>query len=180
MVKIMKQNWFRRSIIPIILVLLFIYVYGGNIGKMTEVISVEGNQSIGEITNDKEIGQSFYSDLNNLSGFSIKLATYGRVNAGRITLGIRNYGESNDIYSTTVKAESLADNTFYNVRFPPIKYSKDKQYYIYIKATDGTAGKFITAYKSKNDAYLKGNFTINGVKQEGDLSFKVYFNKTLF
>lgn len=180
MVKIMKQNWFRRSIIPIILVLLFIYVYGGNIGKMTEVISVEGDQNIGEIANNKEVGQSFYSDLNNLSGFSIKLATYGRVNAGRITLGIRNYGESNDIYSTTIKAESLADNAFYDVRFPPIKYSKNKQYYIYIKATDGMAGKFITAYKSKNDAYPKGNLTINGVKQDGDLSFKVYFNKTLF
>lgn len=176
----MKQNWFKRSIIPIILVLLFIYVYGGNIGKMTEVIAVDGDKNVGEINNNTEVGQSFYSTLNNLSGFSIKLATYGRVNAGHITLGIRNYGETKDIYSTTVKAESLADNTFYDVRFPPIKFSKNKEYYIYIKSTDGVDGKFITAYQSKSDVYSEGNFILNGVEQPGDLAFKVYFNKTLF
>ncbi|MDY7991476.1 hypothetical protein UY286_10735 [Paenibacillus polymyxa] len=176
----MKQNWFKRFTIPIILLILLVYVYGANIGKITEVIAVEGKENVGEITDGMEIGQSFYSNLNNLSGFSIKLATYARINQGDVIIGIRKYGENSDIYSTTVKAESLPDNTFYDVRFPPIKFSKDKEYYIFVKSSGGIPGKSITAYKSTKDAYAEGYLLINGVEKQGDLAFKVYFNKTLF
>lgn len=180
MVKIMKQNWFRRSIIPIILVLLFIYVYGGNIGKMTEAITTDGAQNVGEITDQTEIGQSFIAPMNNLSGFSIKLATYARSNNGDITLGIRNFGENKTIYSTTVKAESLADNVYYNLRFPPIKFSENKEYYIFVKSEGSTKKHSITAYMSNKDIYKEGSILVNGIKKPGDLAFKVFFNRTLF
>lgn len=176
----MKQNRFKRFIIPIILLILFIYVYGGNIGKMTEVIATDGKQNVGEITNGMEIGQTFKAPMNNLSGFSIKLATYARVNSGHVTIGIRNYGEDKAIYSTTIKAESLVDNTYYDMRFPPIKFSKDKEYYIFVSSTNGTSGHSITAYNSAQDIYKDGTLFIDGKEKTGDLAFKVYCNHTLF
>ncbi|WP_411343917.1 hypothetical protein ACE3MZ_20380 [Paenibacillus sp. WLX1005] len=176
----MKQNQFKRFLIPFILLVLFIYVYIGNIGKMTEVINTDGQKNVGEITSGTEVSQSFISPMNNLSGFSIKLATYARVNEGRVTLGIRELGDSRTIYSTTIKAESLPDNAYYDVRFPPIKFSKDKKYLIFVSSTDSSAGHAITAYMSSKDTYSDGDYMKNGEQQQGDLAFKVVCNHTLF
>ena len=178
--KNMKQNRFKRFLIPIILIVLFIYVYGGNVGKMTEVISTDGTQPVGEITGGTEIGQTFVSSMNNLSGFSIKLATYARMNEGHVTIGIRNYGDDQPIYSTRIKSESLADNAYYDMRFPPIKFSKGKKYYIYVNSEASTAGHSITAYMSKKDTYAGGSLIRNGKVEPGDLAFKVVCNRTLF
>ncbi|WP_342415699.1 hypothetical protein NST83_22365 [Paenibacillus sp. FSL R10-2782] len=169
----------RKAIVPILIVLMLIYVYVGNIGKYSiSILQETGSKTVGEITEGLEFGQTFQADVNDLSGVSIKLATYMRENTGDVTVGLRLVGDHKDIYSTTVDAKSIQDNQFFKLRFPPIKNSKGKKYYLYVNST-GTQGHSITAYKADNNPYKQGELFINNKKQaQDDLTFIVYYNKT--
>ncbi|MGM1021336.1 MAG: hypothetical protein ACQEXV_12465 [Bacillota bacterium] len=151
----------------------------GNIGKYSiSILQETGSKTVGEITEGLEFGQTFQADVNDLSGVSIKLATYMRENTGDVTVGLRLVGDHKDIYSATVDAKSIQDNQFFKLRFPPIKNSKGKKYYFYVNST-GTQGHSITAYKADNNPYKQGEMFINNKKQtQDDLTFIVYYNKT--
>ncbi|KHF35105.1 hypothetical protein CM49_02692 [Paenibacillus sp. P1XP2] len=176
----MKINRISHWVIPVIIILLAVYVYGGNFGQIKPIIEqTVGDEIVGEITEGQQIGQSFTSPVNNLSGFSIKLATFMRSNKGDITIGIKKEGVKT-IYSTTVKASSIADNSFFDFRFPPIKHSKGGKYQIFIKSEGSSPGNSITAYMANQDIYKDGYLTVNNKIINGDLVFKVYYNRTFF
>lgn len=173
-------NWFK------ILIVLFVgicavYIYAGNAGVVRQSIEQhDSDTTTGELVTHNEIGQSFYYDQNNLCGVSFKIGTYMRVNKGELILGIRELNEKNDIYQTTLKADSLVDNQFLRFRFPPIKFSKGKTYYAYIKSKNGVEGESITVYASSANTFEKGELYINGVKQQGDMTMEVYYNRSVF
>lgn len=176
----LSKQLLLRYVVFFVVGILFLYIYAGNLGKVEVGIEqVSGNEILGEILQGTEIRQEFYSNGNNLSGFSIKFATYMRKNEGHIQIGIREHRSSREIYSSKINLASLQDNAFYDFRHPPIKHSKNKMYYIYIKSFDGTVGNSFTLYKTRNDEYELGKLWLNGKNIDGDLNFKVYYNKTL-
>lgn len=157
------------------------YVYVGNMGKVNLAMEqIVEEQTTGELLKDNELGQTFVSKKSNLSGFSFKIGTYMRSNKSDIVLGIRELGERTDIYNVTLSASSLVDNDYFGINFPPIKFSKNKKFYIYAKSLDAAAGNGITLYSSKEDVYNDGSLYINNSEQPIDAAFKVYYNKTLF
>jgi len=171
----------KGLILPVALLILMIYVYGGNIGTIDATIDQPlSDDIIGEISDGVEIEQTFYSPVNNISGFSIKLGTYMRENQGDIVFGIRKKATGRVIYSTRVKAESIVDNAYFDYRFPPIKGSRDQEYTIFIKSVGSPLGKSITAYRSSYNTYKEGELLVNHTKVDGDLAFKVVYNQTLF
>lgn len=175
-----KLKWFKWLCF-LMLISLLIYVYVGNLGLIRESIGQDSaNEPLVELTAGNEVGQSFTYHQNNLSGVSFKLATFMRNNTGKLQVGIRELGEDRDIYQDKIEASSIKDNEFYDFRFPPIKSSKEKEYYVYIKSLDGKEGQSITAYGSDVDTYKEGDLFINGVMQNKDLTFKVFYNRTIF
>lgn len=171
----------KRFVLPLMLLFLIIYVYGGNIGMIgTNIEQATGDDTVGGISDGIEIEQSFYSTVNNINGFSIKLGTYMRENQGELTIGIKKTRTEKVIYSTTVKAESIIDNAYFDYRFPPIKHSKGVEYTIFISSNGSPPSKSITAYKSPGDSYINGKLFRNGDLVDGDLVFKVVYNRTLF
>lgn len=174
-------NWAKisRYTCVAILIFAFIYVYVGNIGKVllaTEQSTI--TKPVGEILEGSEIGEVFYSQYNDICGISIKLATYMRVNTGYVTIGIKEAGEQDYIYSNRIDVSSIGDNEYYNLRFPPIKHSKNNKYYIYVKSENGKLGNAITTYMNENDDYKNGDMVIDGKNVKGDLVFQVYYNRT--
>ncbi|WP_379135459.1 hypothetical protein [Paenibacillus sp. sgz500958] len=175
-----KTKWVK----PVFLLLLsvfFLYVYVGNAGLISE--SITQNQA--DIASDglaaqDEYGQTFHFNKNNLSGVSFQLGTFMRKNEGTLVVGIRNLGSTRDIYQTSIQADSIIDNEWFDFRFPPVKFSKGNDYYVYIKSEDSPVDQAITAYSSTEDTYAGGEFTINGEPQPGDLAFKAYYNRTIF
>ncbi|AIQ43948.1 hypothetical protein [Paenibacillus sp. FSL R5-0912] len=176
----MNLKWVKRFLL-VILLLIIIYVYVGNIGVIRDSIEQSvADKTVNELTQGNEVGQSFIYHQNNLSGVSIKLATFMRVNEGKLKIGIRRINDKNDIYQTSVEANSVRDNEFFDFRFPPIKFSKEQEYYVYIESLDSGKGESIAAYKSSMDSYKEGSLFINGSRQDGDLTFKVFYNRTIF
>lgn len=181
MVIIMNKNRANRLFPLVVILIILVYVYGSNIGKVQPILDQSiGNHNVGEITDGTEITQSFYSPVNNVSGISVKLGTYMRQNKGKLTIGIKSYDNNRIIYSTTVKAESIIDNNYFDYRFPPIKNSKDNKYNLFIYSEGSSNGDSITAYISNQNIYKHGNLYINGSELQGELVFKVHYNKTLF
>ncbi|MCM3272397.1 hypothetical protein [Paenibacillus elgii] len=178
------MNTRKKSLNKILIILLFLsfcYVYLSNIGTVS--IYVEQSKEtkpVGEILSGIEIGQSFYSSANNICGISFKLATYMRLNKGKIQIGIKDMGSNDVVFISDVSTESIKDNEYLDLKFPPIKFSKGKHYYIFIKSLNGTPGNAITAYMNEEDQYKEGDMYLNGTKKTGDLVFKVYYNNTFF
>lgn len=167
-------------IIPFILLLGFIYIYIGNIGRVNILIEqAESTNTVGNLVVGNEVGQTFYSESNNISGFSFKIGTYMRINSDDLVIGIREYGKNTDIYSFNINSAALIDNEYYNLRFPPIKFSKNKLYYIYIKSLNGAPNNSITIYYNEQEKYNNGDFCLNQKEQKGDLVFRVYYNQTM-
>ena len=175
-----RSKWIKPTIITV-LCLYFFYVYVGNAGLIRESLTQDkADVPLGELDKNREFGQTFHYNLNNLSGVSFKLGTYMRKNEGPLQIGIRNLGSKRDIYQTSIQADSITDNEYFDFRFPPVKFSKGKDYYVYIKSLSSAKDKSITAYSSTVDSYPGGELFINGEPQAGDLAFKVYYNRTIF
>ncbi|AKG36512.1 hypothetical protein [Paenibacillus durus] len=176
------KKWKSFKLLLLFIVALYlINTYLGNAGVVRE--SMEQNHddlTLSELTAEMEFGQSFVYNQNNLCGVSIKLGSFMRQNDGDLVLGIRKFGEENDIYQTSVKANSIIDNEFFDFRFPPIKLSKNKEYYVYIKSPNGKQGSSITVYASQDDNYKDGTLYVNGKQQSGDLTMKVYYDRNIF
>ncbi|MEK5282080.1 MULTISPECIES: hypothetical protein [Paenibacillus] len=179
----MKKNqlkWFKYTLLSIFIIFL-IYTYVGNIGVVREYIKQDvENGTIGEFIKNSELEQSFYTDQSNLSGISVRLATYMRTNKGSLLIGIREMGSDKNIYENKIQVDSVRDNEMFDFRFPPIKFSKGKIYSIYIKSIDTEPGESITVYKSNEESYENGKLYINGNEQKGDLVFRAYYNRTIF
>lgn len=171
----------KKFFVFVVIMLLFLYVYLGNAGKVVEMIlQTSGKSNVGEIQKGVIIEQSFHSEENNINGFSVKFGTYMRVNQGEIILGIKEK-TGRVIYSTNIKTESLADNQYYNYRFPPIKHSKGKEYLLFIESLDNLPGQSVTVYSGENDPFKEGSLFINSKEvKDTDLVFSVFRNKTLF
>ncbi|MDO3680295.1 hypothetical protein [Paenibacillus ehimensis] len=175
----MKIKNVKNKLFVLVLLICFIYVYFGNAGTVTLAVEqTKETNNAGEILQGMEVGQSFYSNFNNICGFSLKLATYMRTNKGKIEVGIKDLNNNNIVFSSEISTESIKDNDFINLRFPPIKFSKGKRYYLFVKSLDSTPGNAITTYINEEDSYSEGELYLNGIKKKGELVFKVYYNKT--
>jgi hypothetical protein len=170
-----------RPVVKVLLVaaaiIAFGYIFIGNLGS--QKIEFETNSAeivpVGELTDGTEIIQSFsIGKSKTLSAVAIKLATYIRVNEGKIIVSVRRSAHGDTIYSKSVDASSIADNEYLVHRFPPIRFMKNDTYYLSIKSIGAGPGRAITAYKTSDDADPDGELWIDGIPQTGDLVIKTY------
>ncbi|SEU15368.1 hypothetical protein SAMN03159358_3656 [Paenibacillus sp. NFR01] len=175
-----RFKWVKGLGVAVFIALL-IFVYVGNIGLMREGLSQDsGSSTLGELVEGTELEQSFQIDRNNLSGVSIKMATFMRKNEGDFIIALRHEGSSANIYEAKVQFDSITDNAYFDFRFPPIKFSKGKHYVVAIKSLSGEKDASISSYVSDGNVYDGGELRLNGTTLNGDLVFKVYYNRTLF
>jgi len=165
-----------NGLIIVLAVIVCVVVYTSNLGSQEVFYETPASKEIpiGELTDGMEVIQSFEVKNQSLSAVAVKLATYMRVNEGKITISVRRSANGTDIYSKTVDASNIVDNDFFILRFPPVRYFKSERYYLSIKSEGAGLGKGITAYKTPEDLYQYGEMWINGEPQAGDLVIKVY------
>ncbi|MFC2166789.1 hypothetical protein ACFLQZ_02370 [Acidobacteriota bacterium] len=136
----------------------------------------ESNVSVGEITGEKEIGQTFYSNFNNLCRIDVMLATFDRENSQEVIFHLKKSpSDTEDIYTEVFNASSVADNTYRSFEFPPIPDSAGKTFYFSFESPHSKYGDAITIWTSKQDKYKKGEMYINRESSKGDLRFITYF-----
>ena len=139
-----------------------------------DIVQNKAEKPIGEIVENVSVGQVFKSQHNNLCAIGIIFATYARQNHGHAIFVLKD-GKGKIIFKQTFLIDDLIDNAEYIFYFPPIKDSKGKKFYFYIKSLDSKPGNAITVWMSVEDTYKDGYAIKNGKPLEGDLCFKTYY-----
>lgn len=141
-----------------------------------DVRQEESNIAAGEITGETEIGQTFYSNFNNLTRIDVMLATYNRENSQEVIFHLKKSpSDKEDLYTEIFDASGVEDNAYRTFKFPPIPDSRGKTFYFSFESPLSKEGTAITIWTSKQDKYEKGEMYINGKISMGDLRFITYF-----
>lgn len=141
-----------------------------------DVSQMSSDKPVGEIVHGKTIGQTFLSRQDNLDGISIMFATFARKNNPDIIFHLKESPEAKqDIFTKTFNASELKDNSFFDIKFPPLKNSKGKRYYFEIESPQAKPGDAVTIWASDKPVYSEGELFENGVKSPGALAFKTYY-----
>jgi len=115
------------------------------------------NRTIGEITGDKEVGQTFESNRQNLSGVGFQVATFGsRENNKDVIFELRNnITDEQPLRRVVVNAAKFSDHQIYQFHFDPIENSKNKTFFASLRSPDSIEGNAITVDYQNTDEYKK-------------------------
>ncbi|MDP3685322.1 MAG: glycosyltransferase family 39 protein, partial [bacterium] len=135
-----------------------------------------------------EVGQMITADADGLSGIRLVFATFSsRKNTGELLLHVRETPDGADLRTVRVDIDQLEDNHWKEIRFDPLRDSKEKQYYITLTSPTGEPGNAVTVRYQPKDI-LPGHLIIlrqplrPGEQREtfsrvGDLAYSLLYEK---
>lgn len=171
---IIKKKFLASSICLIIVLIIALYKNTDIQGTQTQN---EGN-TIGPVTVNTPVEQTFVSEQNGLTKIDLFLATYARTNTSNIYFTISDqHGES--VFSKTVNASAIRDNSFFSLDFDTINNSKGKIYTIKITSDAQANDNAITAWASNSDLYTSGNLYLNGSAANFDITFRIFYSENI-
>jgi hypothetical protein len=141
---------------------------------LVSVVGTIAQSPVGEIVKNKVIEQTFVAEQDNLTAFSLQMATYNRTNTGHVSFDLYN-NENQLVAHHSATAEKIKDNLFYLVKIPAIKRTKDQVFHLRISSSDGVPGNALTVWASESPKYQRGQLTVNGEINSGDLVMKIYY-----
>jgi hypothetical protein len=129
--------------------------------------------TVGEIAGKTQPGQTFISQADNLAGIQVLAAKYGREALSPLVFHLRaGITTTTDLATVRLDPSELADNSWWNITFPPIKQASERQFYFYFDAPEATPETAATIWYSQDDAYQGGTRMDGGAPDEGDLAFR--------
>lgn len=116
------------------------------------------NRNAGEVTGEREVGQTFESIRGNLTGFAFQIATYGaRENTHDVVFELRERVEDREpIRRVAVNARAFGDHQRYRFSFTPLADSAGKTYYASLRSPSSVPGDAITVDYQNENPYEKG------------------------
>ena len=143
------------------------------------------NITVGEILN-KEISQTYTVDSDDLAGFSLKMATFNRINTSHLQVSLTDMQSGEKLETWNMKTDAMIDNAYQDFSLKtPLTSVTGKSYKISLTSKDAKVGNAVTVWASTNNTYPKGNLLIAGTQNNGDLGFKIlgkpfYMLKTIY
>jgi hypothetical protein len=180
-----KKGLFNKKIgfwvvFGFILVLILVWILLLFSKKIAVYNSYLNTVPAGEIYGEKEIGQTFKAEYDDLCALEVLMANYARKVTGEIIFHFkRGIGDSEDLLQKRVDAEKIKDNRYFRYKLPDLENSKGKNYYFYFEAPEASPGNALTVWANDDDKYLEGQKVINGEAAQGDLIFKTVYDKKL-
>ena len=168
----------NKELIPlvcagILFVLITISVFSFN-SHVPFISQTKSDVPVGEIYGEKQIGQTFFCDKDEMDRIDVLLATYARINSGKIIFHLREKNENNDIRTITIDAKYVKDTKYHQFIFEPIENSKNTSYEFYLTSPNSSPGNAVTIWSTQENSYDGGYATINDNPINGDLNFKVF------
>jgi hypothetical protein len=168
----------NKELIPllcagILFVIIIISVFSFN-SHVPFISQTKSDTPVGEIYGEKQIGQTFFCDKDEMDRIDVLLATYARINSGKIIFHLRENTGNTDIRTITIDAKYVKDTKYHQFIFEPVEDSKNKSYEFYFTSPDSSPGNAITIWSTQENSYDGGDATINHKPIKGDLNFKVF------
>lgn len=172
--KISEEIFVSIIISFIFLIFIFGEIYANNTDFVGLDIKSEEN-TVGTITIDNSIKQTFISEYNGLTKLEVLLGTYVRNNDSKFNIILLDEQEKL-ICSKTVYATNIPDNSYFTFDFDSINDSQGKVYHLMLTSDTEDISNAITAWATFNDNYSDGKLYMNGGEVGFDLAFRVFYN----
>lgn len=171
----------KITIVVVVYTMILLLAFGLFNVKDSEFLGLDiksEENTVGTITVDNTIEQTFISEYNGLTKIELLLATYGRDNNSNVSIKVSdNYG--NIIFSNTVPATNFKDNSYYTLDFDTVRNSKGKEYHISISSDTNDIANAITVWASVNDNYTNGKLYLNNIENKFDIAFRTLYSNNV-
>ena len=149
---------------------------GFAVSKDLDVLQNTYDRALGEICDEKRVGQSFQSRQKNLCRIDLIMATHKRENSGQLVLHLRDDPTSSvDLATASVDMGDIMESAWHAFTFPPILRSQDRQFYFYLAAPDVLLGSAVSVWMSTSDVYADGAAYSDHQPIQGDLAFRTFY-----
>lgn len=152
-----------------------VYIQGTPYAWIYETLNV-GNftRHVGEVTGDKEIGQTVRPKEAEWSQIEVGFATFSsRKNTKDVLLHIKESPNATEILRTVkVNARDIVDNEWQPFVFEPIENAADRDFYVAIVSPDSVPGNAVTVRYIDIDV-REGQMFVDGVAKEGDIAYRI-------
>ncbi len=147
------------------------------VSKDLDVLQNTYDRALGEICDEKRVGQSFLSRQKNLCRIDLIMATHKRENSGQLILHLRDDPTSSvDLATASVDMGDIMESAWHAFIFPPILHSQDRQFYFYLEAPQVPLGSAVSVWMStSDDAYADGTAYADHQPVQGDLAFRTFY-----
>lgn len=136
--------------------------------------SVQGSQTVGNITKDLSIKQTFLCNIKSIRKFSIEFATYGRQNTGSMLLTLTEADSGKVLYQTQLDLSALQDNTYAEFMIPEgISDEYGKMLSISLESGVADSQNVVTAYYNNARSIQNSQLYLGGNSVPGSLNFTV-------
>ncbi|MCL6570977.1 MAG: DUF2142 domain-containing protein [Bacillus sp. (in: Bacteria)] len=176
----LKNYWLVWSLALVVFFLFSLYIYENRstfiVPKEVEhtvVNQKKSDMTIGEITGNMEIVQSFVAEKDQFLRIKIPFGTYKRELQGTFSFELREAESGDVLFKKNLNLNELQDGLSQNFDFPTVRHAKGKKFEFTITGGGLRTGNTATIWKSSADHYLQGELTINDIEMDGDLRFKV-------
>lgn len=131
----------------------------------------------GEDRQMQKLGQTFRTPAP-LARIDVMLGNYAAIpKGGSLQLGI--YNDKQCLFLNNHPANGVKDNQFHTFIIPTGKVPAGT-YSLELKYFPGDRGDRLAVWTCQKDIYPYGDFFVNGKKQSGDMTFRVYYCSTLW
>lgn len=145
--------------------------------KQLDVYQPVATEPVGEIRQDRTIGQTFLSHYSGLCQVDVLLATYARQNTQPVAFHLRESPQSTtDLVTIIFNAADVQDNAYRSFTFTPIPNSAGRSYYFFFNSPTSTHGDAITAWATPEEVYSEGTLYKRDEAQTGDLAFRTHYS----
>ncbi|SDM70079.1 DUF2142 domain-containing protein [Bacillus sp. OK048] len=176
----LKNYWLVWTIAFIVFFLFSLYIYENRSTfidpreiEHTVVDQKKSEMTIGEITGNMEITQSFVAEQDQFMRIKIPFGTYNRQLEGNFAFELIDVDSEEVILKRDLPLNELQDGLDYNIDFPIVRNAKGKEFRFTITGQGLNPGNTATIWRSSKDDYMQGNLIINGRDMQSDLRFKV-------
>ncbi len=139
--------------------------------------SDEPRFALKELIGGHSHGQRFLAPHGGLSGVTVTIGTFGRSNSCKLALHLRsNPGASSDIYTAEVPTYGLIDGEVVTFRFPTIRDSANRWFYLVAESPDAVPGDAVTLWASTSPRY-NGQRYEDGLPAAGSLAITLDFRE---
>jgi hypothetical protein len=132
----------------------------------------------GTLVPGRSVEQTFTAGGTSISSVQCIVGTYGRSNDSDLTMKIIDAKTQTALTSVTVNAIDFDDNAYIHIRFDPVVTTVGDTYILAFSSENATEANALTIYYTNtNTTDANGYAVVDGIKQEYDLSVKVFGDK---
>lgn len=122
------------------------------------------------------VSQTFRADYPDLSGVSLFLSTFATTSSSQYRLSLLDASCQHTLRQATFSANTLADNSYFDIRFTPVSNSKNRTYCFRVSSVRQEPGKpSIAVQLSAPNSYSQGAAAQDGNTLNEDVVFDLLY-----